>query len=59
MRTITVAGGDLYRIALEQLGDATAWVAIARANGLADPTLQGVVKLGIPASKAGAILGPA
>ena len=58
MRTITVAGGDLYRIALEQFGDATAWVAIARANGLTDPTLRGVVKLSIPASKTGAVLGP-
>ena len=57
MRTITVAGGDLYRIALEQFGDATAWVAIARANGLADPALRGVVTLIIPASKAGGVVG--
>ncbi len=59
MRIITVAGGDLYRIALEQFGDATAWVAIARANGLSDPALQGVVRLVIPASKTGGVVGPA
>lgn len=48
MRTITVVGGNLYRVALEQLGDATAWLAIARLNGLTDPTIQGLVTLVIP-----------
>ena len=49
MRAITVAGGNLFRIAAEQLGDATQWVRIARLNGLSDPVLTGVVALRLPA----------
>jgi L-ascorbate metabolism protein UlaG (beta-lactamase superfamily) len=49
MRSITVVGGNLFRIAAEQLGDATQWIRIAQANGLSDPMLSGVVTLRIPA----------
>lgn len=48
MRTITVVGGNLFRIAAEQLGDATQWIRIAQLNGLSDPMLVGVVTLLIP-----------
>ena len=48
MKTIDVAGGNLYRIALEQLGDATQWNRIALANGLIDPFLVGTLTLMIP-----------
>lgn len=48
MRTITVVGGNLFRIAAEQLGDATQWIRIAQLNGLLDPMLVGVVTLLIP-----------
>ena len=48
MRTITVAGGNLFRIAAEQLGDATQWLRIAQLNALSDPSLTGVVTLLIP-----------
>lgn len=48
MKTITVAGGNLYRIALDQLGDATQWSRIAELNGLIDPVLTGIVTLLIP-----------
>ncbi|CAH2603220.1 conserved protein of unknown function [Rhodovastum atsumiense] len=48
-KTITVAGGNLFRIAAEELGDATQWDRIARLNGLWDPMLTGVVTLRIPA----------
>jgi hypothetical protein len=48
MKTIQVAGGNLYRIALEQLGDATQWDRIARANGLIDPVIVGVATLTVP-----------
>ncbi len=47
--TIVVVGGDLFRIALQQLGDATQWNRIAALNGLRDPVLQGIVTLNIPA----------
>ena len=47
-KTITVAGGNLYQIALEQLNDATQWSRIAEANGLIDPVLTGIVTLAIP-----------
>lgn len=42
MRTITIAGGNLFRIAAEQLGDATQWIRIAQLNNLSDPMLSGV-----------------
>ena len=48
MNTITVAGGNLFAIAAQQYGDATAWLQIARANGLSDPFLSGLVTLTIP-----------
>lgn len=54
MRTVTVAGGNLFRIAAEQLGDATQWNRIARLNGLSDPVLVGVVVLKLPAQDASA-----
>lgn len=48
MRTITVAGGNLFQIAAEQLNDATQWIRIAQLNRLSDPMLTGVVTLLIP-----------
>jgi hypothetical protein len=48
LNTITVAGGNLFRIAAEQLGDATQWLRIAQLNGLKDPMISGVVTLLIP-----------
>lgn len=50
MRVVTVVGGNLFRVAAEQLGDATQWIRIAQANGLSDPMLSGVVVLRIPAT---------
>lgn len=49
MRTITVSGGDLYRLAQQHLGSAEQWNRIAQANGLIDPVLTGVMTLKIPA----------
>ncbi len=54
MRIITVAGGDLFRLALEQLGDATQWNRIAALNGLYDPVLVGLQTLQLPEQDAGA-----
>ena len=48
MQTIQVAGGNLYRIAAQYLGDATQWIRIAQLNGLSDPWLQGTVTLLLP-----------
>ncbi|MGA9865704.1 MAG: hypothetical protein WBQ75_04610 [Acetobacteraceae bacterium] len=48
MRTLTVVGGNLFRIAAEQLNDATQWIRIAQLNGLSDPMLVGVTVLLIP-----------
>lgn len=57
--TIAVAGGSLYQIAAEQYDDATAWTAIAKANDLTDPFVQGVQQLIIPpqSDQSGGILG--
>ena len=54
MRRITVAGGNLFRIAADELGDATQWVRIARLNKLKDPVLTGVMVLLRPARDAAA-----
>ena len=48
MSSIVVAGGDLFRVALQQLGDATQWNRIAAANNLTDPVLRGLVTLSLP-----------
>ena len=48
MQTITVAGGNLFRIAASTLNDATQWIRIAQLNGLSDPMLSGTVTLLIP-----------
>lgn len=48
MQTIRVAGGNLFRIAMVYLGDATQWVRIAQVNGLSDPMLSGTQTLRIP-----------
>jgi len=57
MLTITVAGGDLYRVALDQYGDATAWIQIAQANNLTDPVVRGVQTLEIPLYAGGGLVG--
>lgn len=49
MKTVTVAGGNLFALALEHLGDATQWNRIAQANGLLDPFLNGTATLKVPA----------
>ena len=54
MLTLTVAGGNLYQIAAQQLDDATQWIRIAQLNGISDPMLIGVVTLLIPAIDANA-----
>lgn len=46
--TVAVAGGNLFQVAEQQYGDATAWTAIAKANGLTDPFIQGTKVLTIP-----------
>lgn len=62
MKTVTVAGGNLFALALEHLGDATQWNRIAQANGLIDPFVTGPMALRIPArdaSAGGGVLVPA
>jgi hypothetical protein len=48
LRTIQVAGGNLFVIALQTLGDATQWNRIAQQNGMTDPWFTGVKTLSIP-----------
>jgi hypothetical protein len=54
MRSLTLAGGNLFQIAAQQLNDATQWIRIAQLNGLNDPMLVGVVTLMIPDTDASA-----
>jgi hypothetical protein len=48
MKTLTVAGDNLFRIAAVQLADATQWIRIAELNRISDPMLSGVTTLLIP-----------
>jgi hypothetical protein len=54
MQTITVAGGNLYALALQYLGSADQWNRIAQLNGLIDPIITGIVTLQIPSVDANA-----
>jgi nucleoid-associated protein YgaU len=45
---VNTAGGNLFQIAQDEYGDATDWPAIAAANGLTDPFIQGSETLTIP-----------
>lgn len=45
-------GGNLFALAARLYGDATLANILARANGISDPFLQGVVTLAIPAPNA-------
>jgi hypothetical protein len=46
--TVATAGGNLFQIASQQYGDPNDWTAIATANGLTDPFIQGNQVLTIP-----------
>lgn len=48
--TLAVAGGNLFAIAAAEYGDTDDWTAIATANGLTDPFIDGAVTLTIPLS---------
>jgi hypothetical protein len=48
LRIRRTVGGTLFRIALEELGDAEQWDRIAKLNGLTDPWLVGSYNLSIP-----------
>lgn len=49
LRTVQVAGGTLFDVAVAEYGDATRWPAIAQASKLTDVVLSGVKTLTIPA----------
>jgi len=50
VNTVITAGGNLFNLAANAYGDATAWTTIARANNLTDAQLTGVNTLVIPAN---------
>jgi nucleoid-associated protein YgaU len=54
VRTLTVAGDNLFRIAAVELSDATQWIRIAELNNISDPILVGVRTLLIPEIQHGA-----
>lgn len=47
-RSVTVSGTDLFRVAAENLGDASQWWRVARLNGMSSPDVPGVRTLLIP-----------
>ena len=48
MRATTIAGANLFRLAAEQLGDATQWIRIAQLNGQSDFLINGLATLRLP-----------
>jgi hypothetical protein len=62
MQTINIAGGNLFQLALEYLGDATQFNRLALANlstlapggGVPDTSITGLVALNIPSINADA-----
>lgn len=49
LTSITVSpGDDLYRIAAQYYGNASAWTLIANANGLSDALIQTDATISIP-----------
>lgn len=48
MRTISVSGGNLFRLAAQHLNDATRWDEIARLNGVSDPVVVGLRTIKLP-----------
>jgi nucleoid-associated protein YgaU len=59
--TVTIAGGNLFKLAAKYYGDGTQWNRIASLNGLWDFIVVGTVTLQIPpannAAGNGGILG--
>ncbi|BBL73221.1 hypothetical protein [Methylomagnum ishizawai] len=47
-KTVTVAGGNLYQVAAKETGSAADWSALAKANGMTDPKIEGIKTLVIP-----------
>lgn len=59
-KTVTTAGGSLYKVSQQQYGDATQWPTLAKANKLSDPQITGVKTLNVPSvpDSSGGILMP-
>ena len=53
-KAVQMAGGNLFALAAQELGDATQWNRIAALNGLYDPMITGLVTLWIPPVNANA-----
>lgn len=51
-RVVRTIGGNLFRVALDELGDAEQWNRIATLNGLTSPWLAGSFQLNIPPRQA-------
>ncbi len=54
MRTIVVAGTNLFVLAAQELGDATQWYRIASLNNITDPLIFGLTTLLLPSLDASA-----
>ena len=54
MRTIVVAGTNLFALAAQELGDATQWYRIASLNNVTDPLIFGLTTLVLPGLDASA-----
>ena len=54
MRTIVVAGTNLFALAAQELGDATQWYRIAALNNVTDPLIFGLTTLLLPSPDASA-----
>lgn len=59
-KTVTTAGGSLYKISQQQYGDASQWPTLAKANGMTDPQISGVKTITVPSvpNSSGGVLTP-
>jgi hypothetical protein len=48
-KTVTTGSTSLFAVAADQYGDARDWTALAQANGLTDPQVNGITTLVVPA----------
>lgn len=48
-KTVTTGSTSLFAVAAAQYGDARDWTALAQANGLTDPQVNGITTLVVPA----------
>jgi hypothetical protein len=48
MRVVRITNTNLFRVAGDELGDATKWIGIAELNDIKDPFIGALIELKLP-----------